>query len=146
MTHFWETKTLNEMTEEEWESVCDGCGQCCLHKLQDADTEQIALTNVACKLLNIKSCRCTHYEQRLSYVPECIPLRQHDIVGFSWLPSTCAYRLLSQNKPLPVWHPLRTGKSNSVHTSKNSVRHIAISEADSKNVGDLEDHIIAWID
>lgn len=143
MTHFWETKTLNEMTEDEWESVCDGCGQCCLHKLQDADTEQIALTNVACKLLNIKSCRCTQYEQRLSYVPECIPLRQHDITGFSWLPSTCAYRLLSQHKPLPDWHPLRTGKSNSVHTSKHSVRHIAITEADCE---DLEDHIITWLD
>ncbi|WP_262964366.1 YcgN family cysteine cluster protein [Methylobacter psychrophilus] len=140
---FWKTKKLPEMTTEEWESLCDNCGKCCLHKLEDEDTGEIVFTNVACKLINLKTCRCTRYSERTRLVPECLNLKQDDFTQFHWLPSTCAYRLLNDGKELPKWHPLISGNTNSVKKAGVSIRRYAIKES----VGlDLEDHIIEWLD
>ncbi len=140
---FWKTKKLPEMTTEEWESLCDNCGKCCLHKLEDEDTGEIVFTNVACKLINLKTCRCTRYSERTRLVPECLNLKQDDFTQFHWLPSTCAYRLLNDGKELPKWHPLISGNTASVKKAGVSIRRYAIKES----VGmDLEDHIIEWLD
>ncbi|AEG01520.1 YcgN family cysteine cluster protein [Methylomonas methanica] len=138
---FWEIKTLQEMTPEEWESVCDRCGKCCLVKLEDEDTGEIAMTSVACKLIDLKTCLCTNYSQRCSLVPECIDLKQHDFSEYQWLPDTCAYRLLSNGQPLPDWHPLKSGSAQSVHQSGMSIRSYAIHESPQV---DPEDHIMEW--
>lgn len=106
---FWQSKTLDEMSDAEWESLCDGCGQCCLHKLMDEDTDEIYFTNVACRQLNIKTCQCRNYERRFEFEPDCIKLTRENLPTFEWLPMTCAYRLLAEGKDLPAWHPLLTG-------------------------------------
>ncbi|HFP8670063.1 TPA: YcgN family cysteine cluster protein [Providencia stuartii] len=136
---FWQVKTLDEMTDDEWESLCDGCGQCCLHKLMDEDTDEIYFTNVACNQLNIKTCQCKHYEDRFSYEADCIKLNRYNLETFEWLPYTCAYRLLLEGKTLPAWHPLKTGSKAAMHSERISVRHIAVRE---KDVVDWEDHIM----
>lgn len=141
--NFWETKKLAEMTVGEWESLCDNCGQCCLHKLEDEDTGQIAFTSVACNLIDLDTCRCTRYSERTRLVPECLDLKQHDFAGYNWLPATCAYRLLSDGESLPAWHPLVSGNAESVKDAGASISSYAMKEAD---VDDLEDHIIAWLD
>lgn len=106
---FWETKTLQEMTTEEWEALCDGCGLCCLQKLQDDEDDCVYYTRIACKLLDLKTCQCQHYIERKQYVADCIQLTVKDIDSFHWLPPTCAYRRLAENDKLPDWHPLLTG-------------------------------------
>jgi uncharacterized cysteine cluster protein YcgN (CxxCxxCC family) len=136
---FWERKTLAELSEAEWESLCDGCGRCCLNKLEDEDTGEIFFTQAACHLLDIQRCRCTQYARRQSLVPTCLSLRD-DFHQFHWLPATCAYRLCSEGKPLPGWHPLLSGQSESVHEAGISVRHIAISETE---IDDLEDYVMS---
>jgi uncharacterized protein len=138
---FWETKKLHEMTIEEWESLCDNCGKCCLHKLEDEDTGKIYFTSVVCNLIDLNTCRCTHYEDRCTLVPDCIDLKQHDFAEYTWLPSTCAYRLLSDGKPLETWHPLVSGDPNSVVEAGVSIRSYAMKERD---IDDIEDHIIEW--
>ncbi|MFN5746485.1 MAG: YcgN family cysteine cluster protein [Methylococcaceae bacterium] len=135
MTHFWQTKSLAEMDEQEWDSLCDRCGRCCLSKLEDEDTGEILYTQVACRLLDIEHCRCTHYQQRQELVPECMNLR-HDFRHYHWLPTTCAYRLLYEGKPLFDWHPLLSGNPESVHDAGISVRDLAISENDVEGVED----------
>jgi uncharacterized cysteine cluster protein YcgN (CxxCxxCC family) len=140
---FWETKKLAEMTTEEWESLCDNCGKCCLHKLEDEDTGDIHFTSVVCNLIDLKTCRCTRYTERTRLVPECLDLKQHDFAEFNWLPSTCAYRLLSDGKPLPDWHPLVSGSIKSVQKAGVSIRSYAMKESE---VDDPEDHIIEWLD
>ncbi len=139
--NFWETKKLQEMTTEEWESLCDNCGKCCLHKLEDEDSGEIYFTSVVCNLIDLDSCRCTHYDDRCIRVPECIDLKQHDFAEYTWLPSTCAYRLLCDGKPLEAWHPLVSGDPNSVIAAGVSIRSYAMKE---EEVDDLEDHIIEW--
>jgi uncharacterized protein len=139
---FWKTKTLNEMTTEEWESLCDNCGKCCLHKLEDDKTGEIHFTSVVCNLIDLKTCRCTRYNERTHLVPTCLDLKQHDFSGFNWLPSTCAYRLLSDGEELPSWHPLVSGKHDSAYRAGVSVRSYAMKECD---VDHLEDHIIKWL-
>ncbi|MDR5617764.1 YcgN family cysteine cluster protein [Arsenophonus sp.] len=136
---FWQRKTLEQMTDEEWESLCDGCGQCCMHKLLDADTDEIYFTNVACDQLDLKSCQCKNYAERFRYEPDCIKLTRDNLTTFRWLPNTCAYRLIAEGKPLPAWHPLKTGSKLAMHQAKISVRHIAVREIE---VMDWEDHII----
>lgn len=131
------------MSTEEWESLCDNCGQCCLHKLEDEDTGQIAFTRVVCDLIDLKSCRCTDYAERTRRVPACIDLKQHDFSEYRWLPFTCAYRLLSEGKGLPAWHPLVSGDSNSVRKAGMSITGYAIKES---AVDDMEDYIISWLD
>lgn len=139
---FWETKTLAEMTTEQWESLCDGCGQCCLHKLEDEDTGELAFTSVCCDLIDLDTCRCTRYSERCSLVPECLDLKQHDFAEYNWLPVTCAYRLLTDGKPLPEWHPLITGNPESVKQAGASISSYATKES---QVDDLEDYIIEWL-
>ncbi len=140
---FWKTKKLPEMTTEEWESLCDNCGKCCLHKLEDEDTGEIVFTSVACKLINLNTCRCTRYNERTRLVPECLNLKQYDFTQYHWLPSTCAYRLLNDGKELPKWHPLISGNTSSVKKAGVSIRRYAIRES----IGmDLEDYVIEWLD
>lgn len=138
---FWETKTLAEMTTEQWESLCDNCGQCCLHKLEDEDTGELAFTSVCCDLIDLNTCRCTRYSERCTLVPECLDLKQHDFAEYNWLPATCAYRLLTDGKPLPEWHPLITGNPESVKQAGASISSYATKES---QVDDLEDYIIEW--
>ena len=140
---FWKTKKLTEMTTEEWESLCDGCGKCCLHKLEDEDTGEIAYTNVACKLIDLKTCRCTRYTERTQLVPDCLNLKRFDFTQYHWLPATCAYRLLNDNQELPSWNPLLSGSSMSVKKAGMSIHRYAIKESPKL---DLEDHIIEWLD
>ncbi|MBD3611281.1 MAG: YcgN family cysteine cluster protein [Hydrogenovibrio crunogenus] len=111
---FWETKTLAEMTTEEWESVCDGCGLCCLTKLQDDETDQIVYTRVVCKYSDLKTGACSDYQNRSINVPTCVNLTLDRVAEFDWLPDTCAYRVLYRGDPLPEWHPLVSGKKESV--------------------------------
>jgi len=139
---FWETKTLAQMTTAEWESLCDNCGKCCLVKLEDEDTGEIAFTSVVCDLIDLESCRCTRYSERCTLVPECIDLKQHDFAEYKWLPSTCAYRLLTDGKPLPDWHPLNSGTVETVKDAGVSISSYAIKES---QVDDPEDHIIEWL-
>lgn len=141
---FWQEKTLNEMSQDEWESLCDGCGLCCLHKLEDEDSGEVFYTDVACKLLDIHQCRCTNYPQRQSLVDDCLILSTENIDQFHWLPQTCAYRLVAAGQPLFDWHPLISGNNESVHDAGISIRNRAFAESKVKN-SDLEDHIIHWV-
>lgn len=125
---FWQTKSLIEMSRPEWESLCDGCGRCCLQKLENQKTGKVYYTWVSCYLLDTQTCRCTDYELRTVLVPDCQILKPNNIKKFKWLPSTCAYKLLWQGKPLFDWHPLVSGSSESVHTAGISIRDKAISE------------------
>ena len=139
MTPFWEEKKLDEMTDQEWESLCDGCGKCCLHKLIDDDTDDIYYTNVACSLLDCNTCSCKDYEHRFESDEECLKLTRDKIDEFVWLPPTCAYRLLAENQPLPKWHPLITGSKEAMHNAGESVKNKVVYEIDVIN---WEDHII----
>lgn len=126
---FWETVPLEALTREEWELLCDGCGKCCLNKLEDEDTGVVALTRVACRLLDGDSCRCSQYPIRHQFVPECIVLTPDTLVkNMYWLPQTCAYRLRAEGRPLFDWHPLVSGDADSVHKAGVSVRGITIPE------------------
>ncbi|MET0286330.1 MAG: YcgN family cysteine cluster protein [Polyangiales bacterium] len=138
---FWKTKTLEAMSRAEWESLCDGCGKCCLHKLEDEDTGRVHLTMVACRLLDIESCRCSNYPRRHRYVPECVRM-QPDNVRQLTLPTSCAYRLLAEGRDLPAWHPLVSGDPGAVHAAAASVRTWAVSERDVAEQ-DFEDYIVA---
>jgi uncharacterized cysteine cluster protein YcgN (CxxCxxCC family) len=135
---FWE-KPLKELNRGEWEALCDGCGKCCLHKIEDEVTGAIHGTNVACKLLDRVSCQCSNYRGRKAFVPDCVRLTSELVDKLAWLPSTCAYRLRSEGKPLADWHYLVSGDRESVHKAGISVRGWTISEADA---GDLEHHLI----
>ena len=126
--HFWEKKPLQAFTQEEWESLCDGCGKCCLQKLEDENTGKIHYTRIACRLLDTDTCQCSDYLNRKQRVPECIQLTPGDLRHFHWLPETCAYRLVYEGKPLYRWHPLLSGNRESVHEAGASVKAIALSE------------------
>jgi uncharacterized cysteine cluster protein YcgN (CxxCxxCC family) len=142
--NFWQTKQLNEMTTKEWESLCDSCGKCCLVKLEDEATGAVYFTNVVCDLIKLKNCRCSRYKERTMLVPECIDLKQDQhFKDYTWLPKTCAYRLLADSKPLPLWHPLITKDPESVHKAGVSIRSYAIKESDIAG-NDLQDYILDW--
>ena len=138
---YWRTKTLEEMTREEWESLCDGCARCCLLKLEDADTGEIAYTDIACRLLDLGTCRCTRYRQRLRMVPECVDLTPEQVRKLDWLPSTCAYRLVAEGQDLAWWHPLVSGDPETVHKAGISVRGRVVPE---RRGDDPEDRIVTW--
>jgi len=142
---FWRSKTMREMTQGEWESLCDGCGQCCLHKLEDADTGEIALTNVACRYLDLNTCQCGDYPNRQTNVPDCVRITPGKATTLRWLPDTCAYRLVARGAPLPDWHPLLTGDPNSVHDAGVSVRVAPDKVISEDDVDDLEDHVVEWL-
>jgi uncharacterized cysteine cluster protein YcgN (CxxCxxCC family) len=125
---FWKQKTLHEMTLAEWESLCDGCGRCCLIKLEDEDTAEIVHTRVACRLLNIRTCRCRDYGNRHVKVEDCVSLTPDKARDLEWLPETCAYRLVARGEDLEWWHPLVSGSADTVHEAGISVREFAISE------------------
>ena len=143
---FWQEKRLEQMTQAEWESLCDGCGRCCLHKLRDEDTADgqpgaLSFTNVACRLLDLTTCRCTDYTHRRRRVPDCVQLTPAEVRQIDWLPPSCAYRRLAEGKDLPAWHPLVTGNPDSVHEAGISVRGRAVDE---RKAGPLEHHIADW--
>jgi uncharacterized protein len=138
---FWKTKSMSEMTAEEWESLCDGCGKCCVHKLEDWDTGEVSYTNVACRLLDLGSCRCSDYPNRKRFVPDCLILDVDTLAEMDWLPETCAYRLVAAGKDLAWWHPLVSGDPETVHQAGISVRGRVISE---RRAGDLTDHVVDW--
>jgi uncharacterized protein len=138
---FWETKTLDEMTREEWESLCDSCGRCCLFKLQDEETGEIYHTNVVCRLMDLQSCRCTAYTERSILVPTCLTLTPEMVRTLNWLPETCAYHLLAQGKKLAWWHPLVSGNPGAVRKAGVSVSGNIIPEAQA-DMNRLDDYII----
>jgi uncharacterized protein len=142
---FWKQKTLAEMTPEEWESLCDGCGRCCLHKFEDIETGEIFYTNVVCFLLDTYRCRCKDYPQRTEKVPTCMQLTVERVAEYRWMPGTCAYRLLGEGKDLPSWHPLVSGDKQTVHQAGISVRGKVISEEEI-NMDALDDYIVDWFD
>ncbi|HEX8570929.1 MAG TPA: YcgN family cysteine cluster protein [Caulobacteraceae bacterium] len=126
---FWETKPLAAMNAREWESLCDGCGLCCLIRFEDEDTGEIIPTRVSCQLLDADACRCKDYANRKATVPDCIKLTPDNIDDLMWMPRSCAYRRLHEGRPLPAWHPLLTGDPESVHAAGVSVRGQVVSEA-----------------
>ncbi len=139
---FWERVPLANMAPREWEALCDGCGKCCLNKLEDADTGEVAFTRVACRLLDSETCHCAQYDIRHQFVPECVTLNPAKLPKVAyWLPRTCAYRLLFEGKPLYDWHPLISGSSETVHAAGQSVRGWSVPEFELTEE-DWEDHII----
>ncbi len=136
---FWEDIPLDQLDRGQWEALCDGCGKCCIHKLEDDETGELFPTNVACKLLDRRSARCSDYRHRHAYVPDCIRLTPATLRELDWLPVTCAYRLRAEGKPLPEWHHLISGDPESVHAAGQSVRGWTISE---EEAGDLEFHLV----
>jgi len=140
---FWETKTLSEMTADEWESLCDGCGRCCLNKLEDIETGELHFTNVACRLLDGNSCQCHDYPNRKKLVPECLILDADSVASSNALPTSCAYRRLAEGKPLLNWHPLVCGNPDTVHNEGISVRGKTISE-EYIHLDQIEEHIVDW--
>ena len=136
---FWETKTLGQMDAREWESLCDGCGRCCLIRFEDEDTGEIIPTRVACRLLDTETCRCSNYQHRKRFVPDCIKLTPGAIEHLTWMPRTCAYRRLYEGRGLADWHPLVSGDPQSVVKAGVSVRGQIISERDLKKAEDAID-------
>ena len=140
---FWETKPLHAMSEREWEALCDGCGKCCLAKLEDDDTGDIHWTTVGCRLFDAERCRCRDYANRLEKVPDCVGLTPDNVGTIAWLPQTCAYRLLAEGKPLQWWHPLVSGRRGSVHEAGISVRgKVTALETDLDTLDDYFDHMV----
>lgn len=144
---FWQVKKLVQMSWDEWESLCDGCGRCCLHKLEYKDdgaageAGEVEYTNIACRLLDIGKCRCMDYENRRDQVADCRNLTPETVRGLAWLPPSCAYRLLDEGKDLAWWHPLVSGDPNTVHEAGISVRGRVVTE---EAAGDEADHIVKW--
>ncbi|PEQ11321.1 hypothetical protein B2G71_17305 [Novosphingobium sp. PC22D] len=140
---FWE-QPLDTLDRAQWEALCDGCGQCCLHKLEDADTGEYLATNVACKLLDLKTARCSDYRHRRAYVPDCLRLTLRNAAGLEWLPPTCAYRLRADGEPLPGWHYLVCGDRDAVHAAGISVAGKVVSETDAGPIENHVTHSLGW--
>ena len=140
---FWRAKTLAQMSRDEWESLCDGCGKCCVHKIEDAVTGEVSYTAVACRLLDLETVRCTNYPLRKAMVPSCASLTPEQVEDFHWLPRTCAYRMVSEGQDLPDWHHLKSGSRATIHEVGASVQGRVISE---RVAGPAEDYVVEWPD
>ena len=145
MSDWWNSKALAQLSPQEWEALCDGCAKCCLHKLEDEDSGEVFYTKVRCRYLDEDACRCTDYTHRSVLVPNCIALDQNNVEGLDWLPSSCAYRLRANNQPLPLWHPLVSGNTSSVHDAGISIRGRAISDEYVHPDG-YDEHIVTWVE
>ena len=141
---FWRRKTLEEMSPAEWESLCDGCGLCCLVKLEDDDTGDVYYTEVGCTLLDGHTCRCRSYPTRKEIVPDCLKLTPEAVRSIRWLPRTCAYRLVGEGRDLFPWHPLRSGDPDSVHRAGASVRDRVAGPEEQFDEDELMDRIVDW--
>ena len=138
---FWETTSLKDMNRTQWESLCDGCALCCLHKLEDEDTSEVYYTEVHCRYMDTNNCNCTVYVERQEKVPNCVWLTPDQASEFRWLPESCAYRVLAEGRKLADWHPLISGDPNSVHEAGISIKGKGIAD-DQIAEEDWEDHII----
>ena len=145
MTEAWWEKPLEALDAQQWESLCDGCARCCLHKLEDEDTGEVYYTSVRCRYLDEERCRCSDYQRRSILMPNCVHLDRESIDAFHWLPATCAYRLRAEGKPLPAWHPLVSGDPESVHAAGISIRGRAVSD-EFVHADGYDEHIIHWVD
>ena len=141
---FWRVTTLEAMSAEQWESLCDGCGRCCLVKLEEEETGRVHATDVGCRLLDAGTCRCTDYERRSLRVPDCVTLTPEAVRRIGWLPASCAYRLVAAGRDLPWWHPLVSGRADSVHEAGVSVRGRVPVGEDDVAVESLPDRIVPW--
>jgi len=141
---FWENYTLPELNAAEWEALCDGCGLCCLVKLEDEDTGEVAYTKLACKLLDCKTARCSDYANRREHVPDCLQLTPEMVKALHWLPPSCAYKRVDQGQKLPRWHPLLTGNPKSVREVRKSAAGRCIPEY-MVDADDVEDYIVKWV-
>lgn len=141
---FWERYSLKELSPAEWEALCDGCGRCCLHKLEYEDTGEIAYTRVACKLLDLATARCRDYPGRKRQVPDCVQLSPDNLEAINWLPATCAYRRLHEGRGLPRWHPLISGDPQSVQKARISVIGRVLPET-VVDEDELEEHVVRWV-
>jgi uncharacterized cysteine cluster protein YcgN (CxxCxxCC family) len=137
---FWELP-LEALNRDEWEALCDGCGRCCLHKLEDADTGEVIQTNVACRLLDTNTAQCSDYRHRKAFVPDCLRLTPRLVAQITWLPETCGYRRRSENRPLPDWHYLLTGSRETMIAAGASIAGRVVNEDEA---GPLEHHIVEW--
>lgn len=145
MEKFWLKKTMFEMTSEEWESLCDGCARCCLHKLEDVETEKVHYTSIVCRFLDQDACQCTQYERRSELVPDCVKLTPVGALDYNWLPNTCGYRLVAEGKDLEWWHPLVSGDQDTVHRAGISVKGKCTSEL-YIHPDSVEEQIIHWVE
>ena len=145
MAEFWQTKTLEQMSTQEWELLCDGCAKCCLVKLEDHESGEIYHTNVTCELLDTQSCQCIDYAGRHNVVDDCIKLDRENIHSLAWLPKSCSYRLIAAGQQLPEWHHLVSGSKETLHSYGASLQGRVISELHVHD-GDIEDHIVQWVD
>jgi len=141
---FWKRKSLDDMSEEEWESLCDGCARCCLVKLEDEDSGRVDFTDIGCTLLDAKACRCRDYARRQSRVPDCVRLTPEGACTLTWLPRTCAYRLIAEGRDLPDWHPLVSGSADSVHEARVSVRGRVFASEDDVPAEHWQSRIVQW--
>lgn len=143
-SQFWKKYTLEQLNQAEWEALCDGCGLCCLIKLEDDETFEVSYTKVACKLLDCSTGHCSDYVNRVKYVPDCIQLTPEKLKKINWLPTSCAYRRVSEGKSLPTWHYLNTGSRESVIQARKSVAGRCISETQ-VNEEEIEEYIVRWV-
>lgn len=142
---FWKTKKLGEMSDLEWESLCDGCGKCCLFKIEDTDSAQVFYTDIACRMLDLNNCRCKIYEHRFEVIKDCLSLTYQKLQEIDWLPESCAYRRLAEGKDLAWWHPLVSGNPETVRQAGISVCDRAVPEL-SVDLLAIDDHVVDWFD
>ena len=145
VAEFWKEKSLFEMTNPEWESLCDGCARCCLHKLEDEETSEVHYTSVVCRYLSEEKCQCTQYEKRTELVPDCVQLTPVGALDYSWLPSSCAYRTLAEGRELAWWHPLVSGDPETVHEAGISIKGKCVGE-EHIHPDSYEEQIITWVE